>query len=196
MWCSLARAAVSVALRHERVAPTLLFADCREGQSRLNRNHGLFLPGCHRHACASSGTDAGPIAAPLPPPANAPINAPAAAPPPIFVALLLVWPLTLDRVGMGSDRNHPPIDLYAVKRNVNSPGACSRPLDLAEVTLPRTERRSGPGSCHSPPEGEPVWHRICRQLWPCRTDLRTHRTVSRVPGGNGLRCRGQRHQHQ
>src|SRR5581483_449278 len=75
-----------------------------------------------------------PISAPLPPPAIPPINAPAAAPPPIFVALLLVWPLPLkewDVVETGTP-------LSEVKRRVSWPGAWRRPLDFADVTLPRT----------------------------------------------------------
>jgi len=78
-----------------------------------------------------------PMAAPLPPPASAPISAPAAAPPPIFVALLLVWPFPLakyERVEIGTIL---PPTWTDVSRNASCPGACSRPLDLADVTLPR-----------------------------------------------------------
>ena len=88
-------------------------ARCGERQSRLGRNHGLFLSGCSRHASSSAGADA---SAPMPLLFRlrpvAPISAPAAAPPPIFVALLLVWPLPLAKWDVGGDRDHPSIDLH------------------------------------------------------------------------------------
>src|SRR4029077_13612399 len=77
-----------------------------------------------------------PIAAPLPPPARAPINAPAAAPPPILVTLLLVWLLPLAWKPLVEIGTILPLISTEVSRSVSSPGACSRPLDLAKVTLP------------------------------------------------------------
>ena len=60
MWARAPRSCGGVrgAAARAGVAPTFLFADCREGQSRLNRNYGLFLPRCDRHARSGSGTDA------------------------------------------------------------------------------------------------------------------------------------------
>ena len=76
------------------------------------------------------------IAAPLPPSANAPINAPAAAPP-NFRSIALGVAFTLDGVGMGSDRNHPPIDLHRRKTQRQFSRRMQPPAGFG-VTLPRT----------------------------------------------------------
>src|SRR6266568_1810133 len=84
-----------------------------------------------------------PMAAPFPPPAIAPMIAPAAAPPPILVTLLLVWLLPIMRYALLETAIGCPPARMEVRRIDIWPGACSRPLDLATVTLPRTGLPAG-----------------------------------------------------
>src|SRR5437870_1267725 len=125
-----------------------------------------------------------PISAPLPPPARPPINAPAAAPPPILVRLLLVWLLPLAWKAVVESGTVLPFTCTEVSRRVSSPGSCSRPLDLACVTLPcagepalasvlplTTKSRASVASNDCPELAEP-------ELIP-----EPRRTVTRVPAG-------------
>jgi hypothetical protein len=90
-----------------------------------------------------------------------------------------------------------PLTCTEVRRNVSSPGACRRPLGLAEVTLPRA--------------GAPVRTRVLPLTTSGRASVASNlspalavaelisdptRTVSLVPAGMVLRLRGQRCQQQ